>query len=172
MKRLEVWSPTSTVRQQCYQPITQIMLVKRHQRQVNSTRLLTSGKCRPKWATPRTINAKSSGILRWLLRFISQTDSTSINGQYHWEIGNKHHLSATPSFFILIYAPNILLKDTQDCMNSETAKILLILQHLASANYAKQMFKNLWIQSRSRKIPVWKGIVNWCPADSYSWTCP
>lgn len=124
MKKLEVWNLTSTVRQQCYQrPITQIMLEKRHQRQVNSKRLLTSGKWRSKRATLRTINAKSSGLLsRLLQRFISQTDPPPF-GQYHWEIGNKHHLSAFPGLFFLIYAPNILLKtyswlyELWDCKN-------------------------------------------------------
>lgn len=125
------------------------MVMKRHQRQVNSKRLFTSGKWRSKRATLRTINAKSSGLLsRLLQRFISQTDPTPF-GQYHREIGNKHHLSAFPGLFFLIYAPNILLKDTHDCMNSETAKILLIFQHLASANNTKQMFIILQIQSRS-----------------------
>lgn len=123
------------------------MVMKRHQRQVNSKRLLTSGKWRSKRATLRTINAKSSGLLSRLLRIISQTDPPPF-GQYHWEIGNKHHLSAFPGLFFLIYAPNILLK-TYSWLYELWAKILLIFQHLASANNTKQMFIILQIQSRS-----------------------
>lgn len=124
------------------------MVMKRHQRQVNSKRLLTSGKWRSKRATLTTINAKSSGLLSRLLRIISQTDPPPF-GQYHWEIGIKHHLSAFPGLFSLFMLQTFCSRHTHDCMNSETAKILLIFQHLASANNTKQMFIILQIQSRS-----------------------
>lgn len=52
-------------------------------------------------------------------------------------------------FFSLFMLQTFCSRHTHDCMNSETAKILLIFQHLASANNTKQMFIILQIQSRS-----------------------